>query len=310
MPLIVVTEPIPAEPLAWLGERGEVVEAAPGGARFGGLLARAAGLVVRTHTRVDAAMLDAAPDLRVVGRAGVGVDNIDLEACKARGVAVVHTPEANTDAVVSYVWSWVLRTLRPVTVLDGAVSEDRWHGLRREVEAPRELSDLTLGVYGFGRIGSRVGRAGEAFGMHVIYHDLREIEGANGAVAVSRDELLARADVLTIHVDGRPGNRGLIDADALGHLKGDAILVNTSRGMVVDEPALAAFLGAHPRARALLDVHADEPVSAASPLAGLANAELSPHVAAATVPAKERMGWVVADIWRVLEGHEPAFRVV
>ncbi|MEQ8769074.1 MAG: NAD(P)-dependent oxidoreductase [Phycisphaerales bacterium] len=307
-PRVIVTEPIPADPIAWLGERADVAEIPCDHPEFRGSLADAAGLVVRTHTRVDAALLDAAPRLRVVGRAGVGVDNIDLNACQRRGVAVVNTPEANTDAVVSYVWSWVLSTVRPVVRVAPPVAD--WAGVRAQSVVPREIPGLTLGVYGVGRIGSRVARVGVALGMRVLCHDLLEVEAINGAEPVSRETLLASADVLSLHVDGRRSNRGLIDAEALEHVKPDVTIVNTARGMIIDPTALAAFLASHRDARALLDVHDPEPIPADHPLVGLPNAELSPHVAAATAGAKERMGWVVADVWRVLEGHEPAFRVV
>ncbi len=308
-PRVVVTEPISDEPLAWLRERAKVAQVAPDDPGFGDALAGAAALVIRTHTRVDDAMLDRAPGLRVVGRAGVGVDNIDLKACRTRGVAVVNTPEANADAVVGYVWSWVLPVLRPVTTIEGALSASAWHAARASAIVPRELAELTLGVYGFGRVGTRVARVGAALGMRVIFHDLLDLSVSNGAEPVSREELLMRADVLTIHVDGRPGNRGLIDGAALERVKPNVLIVNTARGKVMDASALAAFLRSNPHARALLDVHEPEPIPAGHPLVGLPNAELSPHVASATAGAKERMGWVVSDVWRVLEGHEPAFRV-
>ncbi len=306
-PRVIVTEPIPADPLAWLGERADVAEIPHDHPEFRGSLAEARGLVVRTHTRVDGGLLDAAPQLCVVGRAGVGVDNIDLDACRARGVTVVHTPEANTDAVVSYVWSWVLSAVRPVVRVTPPVHD--WARERADAVVPRELTGLTLGVYGAGRIGSRVARVGVALGMRVLCHDLQDVEIPNGAETVSREALLASADVLSLHVDGRASNRGLIGAEALEHVKRDVLIVNTARGMVIESAALASFLRLNPSARAFLDVHDTEPIPAGHPLAGLPNAELSPHVAAATEGAKERMGWVVADVWRALQGQPPAFCV-
>ena len=309
-PFVLIAEPLAAGPLAWLAERAEVVTCPPEDPRFGGLLARADGLIVRTRTRVTPELLGAAPRLRVVGRAGVGVDHIDLLACRARGVRVVHTPGANTQAVVQFVWAEVLSALRPVAALIGPLDPPAWEAARVAQTAPLELGDLTLGIYGLGRIGSGVARVGAAFGMTILYCDLLEIEDACGAVRVGREELLARSDVLTLHVDGRPQNRGLINAGALALCKPALLLVNTARGPMVDAAALADFLRVNPGARAVVDVFDPEPLEAGCPLLELPNARLTPHIAAATGPAKERMSWVVTDVWRVLEGHDPAFAAV
>lgn len=302
---MVQTEDLEPAAARWLAERCELV-ACPltEPERLRELLGRAEGLVVRTYTRVDAAMLGASPRLRVVGRAGVGLDNIDVAACRARGVEVVSTPDANTRAVVEFVAGLMLDAVRPRGDLAGAVSAERWHALRREQTAERELSEMTLGVYGMGRIGSQVARLGAALEMRVVYHDLVAIPASrrHGAEAVSREALLRGSDVVTVHVDGRAENRGLIGAGALALLKPDALLINTSRGFVVDAGALAAHLRAHPGARAALDVHEPEPLSADSPLIGLRNARLTPHLASCTRRAKENMSWVVRDVWRVLSG--------
>lgn len=311
-PLVLQTERLHAESAAWLAERADLVEAAPGEAAFEAVIGRAAGLVVRTYTRVDDGLLDRAPALRVVGRAGVGLDNIDLEACAARAVTVVHTPDANTTAVVEYVFALLLDTLRPRMFLEHAVDRETWGALRRDCAAARQLSDCVLGVYGFGRVGSRVARVAASFGMRVRYHDLVEIPEAvrGGAEPVSRERLLAESDVVTVHVDGRPANRGLLGTEAFAQLKGDAVFVNTSRGFVVDAAALAAWLRAHPGARALLDVHEPEPFAADHPLLGVPNARLLPHLAAATATADRNMSRVVEDVWRVLVGEPPRHRAV
>jgi len=302
-PCVVITEPLDPDAIAWLAARCEVVHAPlEDQDRVVGALARADALVVRTYTRVDAALLDRAPGLRVVGRAGVGVDNIDLEACRARGVEVVHTPDANTDAVVEFVWSLILSAVRPVAVVEGAMSAEAWRTLRDASLAPRELAGLTLGVLGLGRIGSAVAHVGAALMGRVIYHDLRVIPLSEsvGAEAVSRDALLAESDILTIHVDGRAENRGLIGGRECGRIRPDVVFINTSRGFVVDRPALAVFLRANPGALALLDVHDPEPIPADDPLVGLPNARLYPHLAAATVPAKRAMSRVVERVWEAL----------
>lgn len=149
--MVLVAEPIPAEAVRWLGERVEVVASAPGEANFAESLARASGLVVRTYTRVDAALLAAAPHLRVVGRAGVGVDNIDLAACAARGVRVVHTPLANADAVVELVLGLVLDVLRPRPLVDRAMSPQEWGALRESlITSPASSPARRWGCTGLG----------------------------------------------------------------------------------------------------------------------------------------------------------------
>lgn len=311
-PVVVQTEDIAAPAAAWLGERCELLRAPPAEAGFDRHLARAAGLVVRTYTRVDAALLARAPALRVVGRAGVGLDNIDLDACRARGVRVVHTPDANSRAVAELVLALLLDALRPRPTLDRPLSREEWDRVRAAAIAPRQLAGMTLGVWGLGRVGRAVARAGVALGMRVTYHDIADIPvpERHGALPVPLDQLLRDSDIVSLHVDARPGNRLLVTREVLSLLKPDAILVNTSRGMVVDEPALASHLRAHPRALALLDVLDPEPPTGACPLLGLPNARLTPHVGAATRPAHEAMSWVVRDVWRVLIGQTPEFPAV
>lgn len=275
--------------------------------RFASLLAEADALLVRTYTRVDDALLARAPRLRVVARAGVGLDNVDVPACTRRGVRVVSTPGANTRAVVELVFAFLLDALRPRVFLDRALDPGSWKSLRRELQAPRQLCDLTLGVVGLGKVGSGVARVAAAMDMRVIYHDLLDIPAANraGAQPVALDDLLARSDVVSLHVDARPGNRHLIGAAQLALCRPDCIILNTSRGFVIDAAALAAFLRAHPGASAVLDVHDPEPFGPDYPLLGLPNAHLAPHIGAATATANRNMSWVVRDLWRVLGGEEP-----
>lgn len=307
-PLVIQTEHIDPEPAAWLGERCELVQCpSDDAARFNGLLERADGLLIRTYTRVDAPMLARAPRLRVVARAGVGLDNVDIPACRGRGVQVVSTPGANTRAVVELVTAFMLDALRPRAFTDRALDQRTWNATRKDLIAPRQLSDLTLGIVGLGRVGSGVARVGVALDMTVVYHDLLDFppERRFGATPVRFDEALARADVLTLHPDGRPGNRHLVNAAALARLKPDVVFINTSRGFIVDAAALAAFLRANAGARALLDVHDPEPFGPDYPLLGLPNARLTPHIAAATATAHRNMSWVVRDLWRVLAGEQP-----
>lgn len=306
--LVIQSEDLEPGPATWLGERCELVRCARTDAGFDELLARASGLVVRTYTRVDDALLDKAPGLKVVARAGVALENIDVQACRARGVEVVHTPDANTRAVIEFVWSMIMSRLRPFRPMAGAVDVPRWHQIRAEDVLDKQLCELTLGIYGLGRIGKGMARVGAAMNMRVVYCDVLDIPKADrhGAEPVSRETLLAEADILSIHVDSRASNRGLIGTDAARQLKSSVLLINSSRGFVIDTNALATFLRAHPSAHAMLDVHEPEPPPPDYPLWGLANATLTPHEAAATALARENMSWVVRDVWRVLQGETPA----
>ncbi len=305
---IVITEPLHPDALAWLRERCEVVEVKfEDAAALAEALQTADGLVVRTYTQVNEELVTQAPRLKVVGRAGVGLDNVDVEACRGRGVQVVSTPEANTTAVVEYVFAQVFAVVRPLTPLTGALPASQWRALRDSSITPRELSEMTLGILGLGRIGKAVARVGETLFGRVIYHDLVEIPERErlGAAPVSREELLRESDVLTIHVDGRASNRNLIDSTVCALLRPDVIFINASRGFVVDAATLALFLKANPKATAMLDVHEPEPIRADYPLLGLPNAKLFPHIGAATARAKANMSWVVKDVWAALEGSEP-----
>lgn len=302
-PLVIQTEHLDDAAAAWIAERCRL-EVCPSEdePRFGELLANAQGLVIRTYTQVNEAMLARAPRLRVVARAGVGLDNVDQDACRARGVRVLSTPDANTRAVVEYVTALALDALRPRQRVERALGTKEWKATRDSLIATRQLSDLTLGILGLGRIGSQVARVGAAFNMRVMYNDLAEIpaDRRGGATPVPLDTLLAEADVLTIHVDGRASNREYVGADFLGKLKDDILLINTSRGFVIDTAALAAFLRAHPHAAAALDVHEPEPFDHTYPLLGVPNARLTPHIASATRTAHRNMSWVVRELWDVL----------
>ena len=185
--LVIQTEHLAAEPAAWLARRCRLEVCATDDPRFSGFLGQAKGLVVRTYTIVDEKLLDAAPALRVVGRAGVGLDNIDVGVCRARDVEVVYTPQANTQAVVEYVICLLGSVLRPAVSLEEPVDAERWKQMRAERSGQRQMSELTLGLLGLGRIGSRVAEVAAAIGFErVLYNDLVEIPPArcHGAVSV------------------------------------------------------------------------------------------------------------------------------
>jgi phosphoglycerate dehydrogenase-like enzyme len=305
--IVIQTEHLAEEASAWLADRCRLVVCAPGSAEFDSHLATAEALVIRTYTQIDTPLLDRAPQLRVIGRAGVGLDNVDLPACRARNIDVVYTPDANTQAVVEYVLRLVTRALRPITVLDAPVDLDTWNTLRATYVGDRQLNELTIGILGFGRIGARVGRIMKMLGAEVLYHDLREIpaEVRHGCAPVDAATLYRESDVLTVHVDGRPENRHLLNQSCFGTMKPDAIFVNTSRGFVVDNEVLARFLRSHPAAQALLDVHDPEPIPNDAPWFDLPNATVLPHLASRTETAMFNMSLVVHDVWAVLTGNLP-----
>lgn len=306
-PTVLVTEHLSEAALSWLGRHAKVIRAEPGSSEFETHSSAAEGLIVRTYTKVDGHLLGALPALRVVGRGGVGLDNVCLRSCAARGVRVVSTPDANTQAVVEYVTCLLCDALRPRLFLDRAVDRQEWDALREEVCGLWQMNERSLGILGMGRIGSRVAQVAAAIGFTVRYCDIRDIpqQERHGAECVDLDTLFSESDVISVHVDGRASNRHLVCERLLSRLSPDAIVINTSRGFIVDHDALASFLRAHPAAMAMLDVHDPEPFTAENPLLGLPNAHLAPHLASRTTTALENMSWVVRDVVAVLHGREP-----
>lgn len=300
-PIVLVTEGSDPQPLQWLRQRADVREIRTDDPQFDAELAQADAMVVRTYTKVNEALLSKAPRLRVVGRGGVGIENIDVAACRARGVEVVYTPDANTLAVGDFVFGYMLQLLRPWCFFrDRTYSPAEFKQIRNTVRGV-QLNELTLGILGMGRVGRRVGTIGATgFGMKVIYNDLRDVadELTFPAQAVDKSTLYAQADVLTLHVDMRPGNEHLVSADQLALMKSTSIVINTSRGEVLDTDALAAAIREKRLAGAALDVFAPEPPPADFPLLGLGNVLLTPHLAARTTTAMANMSWVVRDIDR------------
>ncbi|MDA1007413.1 MAG: NAD(P)-dependent oxidoreductase [Planctomycetota bacterium] len=297
-PTVIVTESLSEPATEWLAARCELIHARPEELAFTAAQDRAQGLVVRTYTVVDDALLNRLPNLRVVGRAGVGLDNIDLNAAQAHSVKVCSTPDANTQAVVEYILCLLCDALRPRIFLDRPVKRDVWDEIRSDVVGLWQMDELKLGILGLGRIGKRVAEVARAIGFEVIYHDLIEIPTSHrhGATPVDLETLFSDADILSIHVDGRLENRHCVSHPLLSLMRPDAILINTSRGMVIDDGALAAFLRANPGAVALLDVHDPEPFTVENPLLALPNAHLAPHLASRTETAMENMSWVVRDV--------------
>ncbi|HXD88924.1 MAG TPA: NAD(P)-dependent oxidoreductase [Urbifossiella sp.] len=310
LPLVVVTEDTDSAPLAWLKEHARVVEAAPDSPEFAAALSEMVGLVVRTYTKVNAALLARCLKLRVVGRGGVGLENIDVPACRARGVEVVYTPDANTHAVGDFVFGYALQLLRPWAFFRDRVYEPKEFKHVRDTQRGVELDALTIGILGMGRIGRRVGHiAANGFGMKVIYNDILDVHSQLKfpATSVDRPTLFREADIVTLHVDMRPGNEHLVGAPLLALMKPTAILINACRGEVLDDNALAAAIREKRIAGAAIDVFAPEPPRPDYPLLGFENVLLTPHMAARTYRAIENMSWVVRDVMEVLGGRRPRY---
>lgn len=269
-------------------------------------LAEAEALIVRNRTRVDAELLAAAPRLRVVGRLGVGLDNIDVDACRARGIAVCPATGANDVAVAEYVIGAILLLLRGAFAATPRVLEGAWP---REASIGREAFGKRLGLVGFGRIGREVAARARALGMAVAAFDplLPEGDAAWGGVGrhATLEGLLGAAEVVSLHVPLTAETRGLLDARAIAAMRPGAVLINTARGPVVDAAAVAAALRSGHLGGAALDVFEEEPLSAraASIFAGCPNLILTPHVAGITVESNARVSaMVAAAVRRVLEG--------
>jgi D-3-phosphoglycerate dehydrogenase len=251
-------------------------------------------LIVRGRTKVTEAVFAAAPQLKVVGRAGVGVDNIDLAAAKAHQVTVVNSPLATTVAVAELTLSLMLSLVRELSRADASMKAGKW--LKKEFEG-RELFGKTLGVIGFGRIGSAVAARAKAFEMKILAYDplvsAEEIK-KRGGEPVSLDELLAAADMITMHMPLTADSRNLLNAEALAKTKAGVYIVCAARGGVIDEEALLAALNSGHVAGAALDVFANEPPGATE-LVAHPHVIDSPHIGAQTVEAQARAANDIAD---------------
>ncbi|MGV3655479.1 MAG: hydroxyacid dehydrogenase [Noviherbaspirillum sp.] len=262
------------------------------------LLDAAPALIVRNRTQVDAALLEAAPRLRVVGRLGVGLDNIDTAACRRRGIAVIPATGANALAVAEYVVANAMLLLRGAYLSSAAVAAGEWP--RAQLSDGREAAGKTLGLVGFGGIGRLTARLAQALGMRVIAYDPLLAHDApawreSGVARRGLDALLGEADAVSLHVPLTGETRGLIDGARIAAMKPGAVLINTARGGIVDEAALAEALRAGKLGGAALDVFGQEPLPAGSPLAGVPNLILTPHIAGVTLESNQRVSALIAE---------------
>jgi len=261
-------------------------------------VADADALIVRNRTQVDRDLLDAALKLRVVGRLGVGLDNIDVAACAARGVEVIPATGANAAAVAEYVIAAAMLLLRGAYASSAAVGEGAWP--RAKLSSGREVAGKTLGIVGFGGIGRLTARLARALGMNVHGHDAQISSGApiwaaESVLCCGLDSLLASSDVVTLHVPLTVTTRHLLDAQRIARMKPGSVLINSARGGVVDEAALADALTRGHLGGAALDVFEHEPLAAGSALAGCRNLILTPHIAGITAESNVRVSTLIAD---------------
>ena len=309
-PTVLVTEAYDPAPLQWLRDRTDLIESTPDDPGLPSHLARAEGLLVRTYTKVNDNLLSHAPKLRVVARGGVGLENIDVAACRHRGIEVVYTPDANTLAVGDFVFALALQLVRQWTYFHEQTLDPGEFKRIRDTLRGRQLNELTLGILGMGRVGRRVGHiATHGFGMRVLYNDIQDVRNLLdfSATSVDKPTLYRSVDILSLHVDMRPGNENLVGREQLALMKPDAVLINTSRGEILDAQALADAIRSKRLAGAALDVFWPEPPKPGFPLLGLGNVLLTPHIAARTHTAMENMSWVVRDVMAVLEGNRPRY---
>lgn len=261
-------------------------------------LAAADALIVRNRTQVDAGLLVHAPKLRVVGRLGVGLDNIDTGECAVRGIEVIAATGANAVSVAEYVLTTAMMLLRGVYGSSSEVAAGRWP--RAELSQGREIYGKTLGLVGFGSIGRLTARLARGLGMRVVAHD--PLLAADDAAWHEQDvaqytleALLAEANVISLHVPLVAATRGLINESRFASMKRTAVVINTSRGGIIDEAALAAALRAGLLGGAALDVFENEPLAAGSALSGCPNLILTPHVAGVTEESSIRVGAMIAE---------------
>ncbi len=302
MPRIVISESMDAPAVALLA-RDFDVDYRPAlfedAAALAAALAPAEAWIVRNRTQVRGEPLAAAARLKVVGRLGVGLDNIDLEACAARAIEVIPATGANAESVAEYVLAMAMILLRGAAYLStSAVLAGRWP--RQMLSQGREVAGKTIGLVGFGSIGRATARKVAAMGMRVLAcdpvvpADSPEWRG-HGAEPRALDDLLAVSDVVSLHLPLTDETRGLIGESRIARMKPGAILVNSARGGIVDEAALARALVEGRIAGAALDVFAEEPLAAGSALAEAPNLILSPHIAGVTLESNERVSSLIAE---------------
>lgn len=305
-----LNQPLHQDVLTWLSERAELVGPLQEGAADPlQELAGVDAVIVGSGPQVDGAFMDTAgPQLRVVARPGIGLDNVDIEAATARGVAVVHVPDGPTESTAEHAIALLMALAKRLREADVNLRAHGWES--RTPFIGTEVAGKTLGLVGLGRIGSRVAQIARALNMRVVVYDPYVGEGRAVTLGVelvdSLDEVLTAADFVSLHTPLTPETRGLIDAQALARMKPSAYLINCSRGPVVDEVALIEALCNGTIAGAGLDVFVQEPTPPDNPLFELPNVIVTAHIAAYTRESLRRLSVGAAEqVMQVLEGERP-----
>lgn len=291
MARVFVTRALPFPALDRLREAHEVDEwpgdLPPGPDDLAARLREADALLSLVTDKIDAGIIEGAPKLRAIANMAVGTDNIDLEAARRRGIPVGNTPDVLTDATADLAFALLLALARRIVPGAEMVRSGRWRTWEPAADLGADLTGAVLGIVGWGRIGQAVARRAEGFGMEIVH--------SSRYSGVSLEELLERADFVSLHTPLTPETRGLIGADALARMKPTALLINTSRGGVVDQGALREALLAGTIAGAALDVTDPEPLPADHPLLDAPNLLVLPHVGSATVRTRAKMAAMAVD---------------
>ncbi len=252
-------------------------------------------LIIRSATKVDRAMLEAAPKLKMVGRAGVGVDNVDLPAATDRGVVVMNAPDGNTVATAELAFALMLSLARQIPAAQASMAAGQWD---RKSFMGTELRGKTLGIIGFGRVGRAIATRAKAFEMAVITYDpyvSSEAPMAMGVEPVSLDQIYTRSDFITLHALVTPENKHMINATSIAKMKKGVRIINAARGALIDDAALAQAIKDGQVAGAGLDVYNNEPPEAGNPLIGLKGVIHTPHLGASTLEAQDEVAVQIAQ---------------
>ncbi len=310
-PLVIVADRIAREGLSLLGASCRVLSLEGASLESAwDALREAEGLIVRSETRVDAATIERAPRLRVIGRAGAGVDTIDVQAATARGIVVVNAPGGNAVAAAEHTLALMFSLARHVPLADRLMKDGQW---KRSQLVGTELTGKTLGLVGLGRVGTEVARRALGLEMRVLVYDpyvpddhIRTL----GCEPSALDPLLERANYVSLHVPLTDATRAIVNADRLARMQPGACLVNCARGELVDQPALLAALDAGQIGAAAIDVYPEEPVSPDNPLPRHPRVIATPHLGASTVEAQASVAvQVVHEVLAVLAGQPPQVAV-
>jgi D-3-phosphoglycerate dehydrogenase len=297
---ILIADDVSDNGLQPLVDAGFVVEKRPG-LNYGELCAAlkdSEGLIVRSETKVTAALLDTAPRLRVVGRAGVGVDNIDVPAATARGIVVMNAPDGNTITTAEHTLALLIAMARRLPQANSSLKAGRWE---RKEFVGTELQGKTLGIIGLGRIGRVVANRARAFGMNTVAYDpfIAPEQARDMQIEMaSLDEVFKRADFLTVHTPLTPDTRGIVGDNAFAKMKKGVRIINCARGGLIDETALFNAIKSGIVAGAALDVFAEEPPPTDHPLLSLEEVIVTPHLGASTAEAQEGVAFTVAEEMR------------